>query len=61
MPRTPTTAVLLMAEGAAWHTGAIDSQPIQEDQMATYIIEREIPGASHLNDEELRPSRRGRP
>jgi hypothetical protein len=28
--------------------------PILEDQMPTYLIEREIPGASSLTDEELR-------
>ena len=44
-----------MAGGAACHSVAgIESNPILEDQMPTYIIEREIPGASRLNDAELR-------
>ena len=44
-----------MADGAACHSVAgIESKPILEDQMPTYIIEREIPGASRLNDTELR-------
>jgi hypothetical protein len=43
-----------MAGGAGRHTVADIDQPIQEDHMPTFLIEREIPGASNLTDEELR-------
>jgi hypothetical protein len=43
-----------MARGAAPHTFGGTHRPIQEDHMPTYLIEREIPGASRLTDEELR-------
>jgi Protein of unknown function (DUF4242) len=43
-----------MPAGAACHSVVgIESKPIVEDQMPTYIIEREIPGASQLNEAEL--------
>jgi hypothetical protein len=36
------------------HTVDGVNQAILEDRMPTYLIEREIPGASNLTDEELR-------
>jgi hypothetical protein len=43
-----------MAPRTARHTVAASTQPIQEDHVPTYLIEREVPGASDLTDEELR-------
>jgi Protein of unknown function (DUF4242) len=43
-----------MAGLAARHTVAPSTPSTPEDKMATFIIEREIPGASTLTDQELR-------
>jgi uncharacterized protein DUF4242 len=44
-----------MAPATVRHTVGLDTNPdLQEAHMPTYLIEREIPGASSLTDDELR-------
>ena len=45
-----------MAPATSRRTVGLDTNPtdLQEALMPTYLIEREIPGASKLTDEELR-------